>query len=687
MKFLKTTLFLLVFFMPFNMFATAKFECMQSGYWSATATWTMTSGSDADGIPDADDEVTISGKTVTLNSDVSCTYLNVILSSTLDANDIYNIVVSNIFTVGRGSRVINVNNISARSGYFYGNSTVNSYYGGKVVLIEKCITTNSSDMDDVALNIFNCIFEVTESYVATNFYIARIFLGEGSIFRIMETATPVIMGINVFADNIEPRGGFGRIEVLGNNVIMYGQINWRCPVVINGSVNIQRFLSLSLSTSYIDPAYPITGTGKIILEQGGRLASSVGLAPLELKGPSLENYTTLTSLPIIFNGTTPQTLSGPGIIFNVTVDNPNGLTIGNNDTFSIDRLTLINGGLILNNKDLTVNTLIGDSPQRYVQTNGTGHLIRPLIPNGGFNTFPIGTATSYSPITLRSFSTGSVSYKYGANVRNGINPSRPLSGVAGTDFINKEWDINREASVPATAVTVVQIPWQSADENAGLDCNTFRMLHHNGTTWEALPELQTTRDCANRFIRFSNVTSFSPFAIGVANTVLSADLISIKAAPQYKTILINWQTANEQNMLDFGVERSMDGQNFEQIGAVKAHNAPSIYDFKDVKAQDNTPYYYRIAMRENNGKIEYSKVVTATLSGKTKTVSVFPNPAKDVLNISGIDPTDEWQVVDIIGKTRATYKGQQTLDVSNFSNGIYFIKMGNENRSRFVVSK
>jgi Secretion system C-terminal sorting domain len=197
---------------------------------------------------------------------------------------------------------------------------------------------------------------------------------------------------------------------------------------------------------------------------------------------------------------------------------------------------------------------------------------------------------------------------------------------------------------------------------------------------------------ANTYSTYAiSMTSNNPgnggIAFGVNSAVLSTDLVSIKAAPQYRAISINWQTANEQNMIDFGIERSMDGLKFEQIGTVKATNAPNIYNYKDATAQDNMLYYYRIAMRDKGGKTEYSKIVTASLSGKTKTVSVFPNPAKDVLNISGIEPTDEWQVVDIIGKTRATYKGPQTLDLAGFGNGIYFIKIGNENRSRFVVSK
>jgi Secretion system C-terminal sorting domain len=704
MKIFKATLLLAVFFMPFHVLKAATFECNQSGLWNNSAIWTITLGSDTDGIPDADDEVNITQKTVTLTTDIGCNVLKM-YSATLDAaNKIMTVDLTYLYTSSNKQASFIVNVYKIIGGFIHSEyGSISSLYSGGFISLYLVLflpeaspnypnigfqTYNFSTPYPPALSVKNCTVEINGGSGST------LFLGENTILRSLggKVRYREILTDNAIPVGV-PYGSLGKVELNHDfdlNLITPNVpeiYNWRCPIVINANITVSNLVTLGLSTSYTDPAYPITGTGKIILQQGGLLNSSVGLAPLELKGPSLENYTVLNSLPIIFNGTTPQTLSGPGTVNNVTVDNPNGLTIGNNDTFSINRLTLINGGLILNNKDLTVNTLIGDSPTRYIQTNGTGHFIRPLIPSGAFNTFPIGTATSYSPVILRLFNTSSVSYKYGANVRNGINPARPLTGVAGTDFVNKEWGITREDAVPTTAVTVVQLPWQSADENAGADCNNFRMLHHNGTTWEALSEISTTRDCINRFIRLSNVTEFSPFAVGLANSVLSTDLISIKAAPQYQAVLVNWQTANEQNMLDFGVERSLDGLKFEQIATVKATNAPNIYSYKDATAQDNTLYYYRLAMRENNGKTEYSKVVTATLSGKTKTVLVFPNPAKDVLNISGIEPSDEWQIVDIIGKTRATYKGSQTLDLAGFSNGIYFIKIGNENRSRFVVSK
>lgn len=52
--------------------AQATFNSLTSGLWSTAATWTMTAGSDVNGIPDADDDVVIlTTHTVTLNSSIS----------------------------------------------------------------------------------------------------------------------------------------------------------------------------------------------------------------------------------------------------------------------------------------------------------------------------------------------------------------------------------------------------------------------------------------------------------------------------------------------------------------------------------------------------------------------------------------------------------------------------------------
>ncbi len=60
------------------------FDSGTSGNWNLAATWTLTSGTDADGVPDADDAVTIkAGHNVTTTGGSSCTTITVKSSATL----------------------------------------------------------------------------------------------------------------------------------------------------------------------------------------------------------------------------------------------------------------------------------------------------------------------------------------------------------------------------------------------------------------------------------------------------------------------------------------------------------------------------------------------------------------------------------------------------------------------------
>ncbi|NOX37229.1 MAG: hypothetical protein GXO78_06805 [Calditrichaeota bacterium] len=85
-------------------FAQATFSAAATGNWNDQATWTIVSGTDADGIPDADDQVTIAGGfTVTLTANEACASLTIgdgTNTGTIDLN-------TNTLTVGGNVTVTN----------------------------------------------------------------------------------------------------------------------------------------------------------------------------------------------------------------------------------------------------------------------------------------------------------------------------------------------------------------------------------------------------------------------------------------------------------------------------------------------------------------------------------------------------------------------------------------------------
>ncbi len=66
---------------------------------------------------------------------------------------------------------------------------------------------------------------------------------------------------------------------------------------------------------------------------------------------------------------------------------------------------------------------------------------------------------------------------------------------------------------------------------------------------------------------------------------------------------------------------------------------------------------------------------------------VYPNPVKDVLNVSGCGDSFSYEIVDLTGRTVARGKSVGTIAVSELSNGVYLLKLQTETQQsclRFV---
>ena len=72
--------------------------------------------------------------------------------------------------------------------------------------------------------------------------------------------------------------------------------------------------------------------------------------------------------------------------------------------------------------------------------------------------------------------------------------------------------------------------------------------------------------------------------------------------------------------------------------------------------------------------------VVSDITAKTGTVSCYPNPCSTVLNITtGSDKPREIQVFSLIGEYQydELTRGNTSIDVSNWANGIYFVRVSN----------
>ena len=120
----------------------------------------------------------------------------------------------------------------------------------------------------------------------------------------------------------------------------------------------------------------------------------------------------------------------------------------------------------------------------------------------------------------------------------------------------------------------------------------------------------------------------------IGGLLLPIKLISFTEQKQLETILLNWQTASEQNNKEYQIERSSEGTIFNKIGVVASNNSSSgsrySYIDEDPLSGNN---YYRLKSVDIDGKFSYSNIDKVTFNLNANNVIVYPNPAKDILTV------------------------------------------------------
>jgi hypothetical protein len=173
-------------------------------------------------------------------------------------------------------------------------------------------------------------------------------------------------------------------------------------------------------------------------------------------------------------------------------------------------------------------------------------------------------------------------------------------------------------------------------------------------------------------------------------TALPLTLLSFTATKGDDEVILHFKTADELNFASFDVERSPDGVSFTKIGSVPAGGPQGAATGRDYTFTDVQPLpslsYYRLKLVDLDGSSTYSKVV-AIRWDKNSFITLFPNPAKDVVNVQLGMPagTVSLQIVDALGRTvrnmRLTSSGSTlsvAIDVSGFARGSYYIHAGGE---------
>jgi len=156
--------------------------------------------------------------------------------------------------------------------------------------------------------------------------------------------------------------------------------------------------------------------------------------------------------------------------------------------------------------------------------------------------------------------------------------------------------------------------------------------------------------------------------------------------------LLNWKTTNEINSKGFDIERALGNtHNFTKRGFIASLQGGSIekkYRFTDDNNYPGTSYY-RLRQIDNDGKFSYSEIVTVKGFSFDDSLLVYPNPAKDYLNISvylAKASAATFVVTDAAGKTilsktvnLTTGVNYDRLLLSSVKSGVYTLKLQRTN--------
>jgi hypothetical protein len=431
----------------------------------------------------------------------------------------------------------------------------------------------------------------------------------------------------------------------------------KCPGVIGGSVLVNANSGNPYTIAPIGPGQPSNGIFNNLI---GGITYTVSSVDANMCTVSTTVSATNAANGGLSNATPLNILSVPGNF----CQNQN----------QIDGSTLSYYGATCDNLIATVNDGNGGNTLGNVNACVT---VLPIVPT--FNAQPylpryyIITPQSQGPADITLYLTQDDFDDY--NAAAGSFPQIPAVQSVGT-----------------ATFSISQVPQGFLPGASG----ATTIVHNVTATWNAT---------ANRWEVTFPVNSFSGFyfhASNLLNSALPAAIVDFKGRKTETTDLITWSTTSELNNAHFNVLYSNNGKDFATLGTIssKATNGNSnqvlSYFFENNKPTLGHNYY-KLAQVDLDGKaIVNTNVVDLMWGSNGSTVSIYPNPTKDELNIDVYTTKAQNNTIKLLDMSGRVIKEIQSIlevgannikmNLGELATGIYTIQLL-ENNKIMQVSK
>ena len=363
----------------------------------------------------------------------------------------------------------------------------------------------------------------------------------------------------------------------------------------------------------------------VVIETGATLTINGGT--LNVAGDWTNNGTFAGSTGTVsFNGTGTATLGGTSstTFSNLAMDKTGSISLAVPAAVS-GSLALNNGIIDLGSNNLTLGaaTVTGGSATSYVKTASSGVLSRNV--SSASTTFPVGNG-AYNPAELTNNGTSDV---FSVRVIDNVTDNGTAIGTT-TAYatVKRTWMISEATTGGSNAS--VRLYWNGAGEEINSFSSATAFVAHYSTTGSMWENMGGSIG-AGYVQSVDAITSFSPFTISSTTLFapLPVELLSFDAQCENENINLHWATASEHNALNFIVQRSEDGTNWNEIQTVAAAgNSNHIlnYTVQDLGATRGM-YYYRLIQTDQDGVQKVYGPILTNCGSENVPFMTYPNPS------------------------------------------------------------
>jgi hypothetical protein len=661
------------------------------GNWNVATNWTRDSGTDADNIPDSDDNVTIpSGRLCILTAAVTCVNLEVIPSGTPRLDLRANLTISGTLFGNYGTSAGIVSPIVSNNPVFPNYLVFTGVFSPTVIDRWDAYPIPSGASGFLAAfqsqgglattytinGNFGCInMEVTNCTVRSTDFI---YIGFGRTAANGDASAGTLT-INANAQlTVEKNLGF---RGLGLTTYCY-------QMVVRGILDIKGNISVASSLLDFIGKLRLSGnnTSGIVNTSGTNIfwgnASSIEYAGTASMTPG-DELKLATSVV-----TDPKNLLG---VTTIAINFPNASNYVNfNRIFRVNKELAFLGGYAFLSNALYLSQaaqITGYSNTNFLKFSGANAKIRKEVTSVGTYTFPIGVSNIFTPIDINLTAVGNATFE---EIRiNSVGGTLPtcLTTANGNKSYRVYHNIGTtyNGTTGTMKISYAQNTASLAERGPSYVPSSAKIVRCDGTMLRVMST--TAGEFADNFNVLNTVSS--NFSNGTYDYIITSDanilpitLRDFKGKTQGEAAFLTWNTEGALNFSHFEIEHSADGETWKNLGKRDYYKQINQYEFKHGEMATGTNYY-RLKQVDLSGDFEYSRVITLNFEDGRTIVSARPNIVSDQTTI--IVNTQKTGVITLnlvnsVGKIVESKqinaeKGIQEIpfDLSQKPNGIYLI--------------